>query len=248
MAATRTAPPRPAEKKGELPLNAKILVLDDEPEIADLVEVYLQSEGCSVKKCYTAAQALASVAEDPPDLAILDVMLPDRSGFEVCGEIRKEHAFPVIMLTARGEDMDKITGLTIGADDYLTKPFNPLELMARVKAQLRRYTRYNEQEKENPDLIEVNGLTIDRATHECWLYEKPLVLTPIEFDILYLLCENRGQVISAERLFEEVWGEKYLDRNNTVMVHIRRLREKMGEPSRNPRFIKTVWGVGYKIE
>ena len=152
------------------------------------------------------------------------------------------------MLTAKGNDMDKITGLTIGADDYITKPFNPLELMARVKAQLRRYTRYNESKAENRDVLDFNGLVINRSTHQCWLYDQELSLTPIEFDILWMLSENRGQVISAERLFETVWGEKYLDRNNTVMVHIRRLREKMGEPSRNPRFIKTVWGVGYKID
>ena len=155
-----------------------------------------------------------------------------------------------LMLTAKADDMDKITGLTIGADDYITKPFNPLELVARVKAQLRRYTRYNSaQERERAeDVIDFNGLVIDRGTHQCTLYEKELNLTPIEFDILWMLCANRGQVISAERLFETVWGEKYLDRNNTVMVHIRRLREKMGEPSRDPRFIKTVWGVGYKVD
>ena len=143
-----------------------------------------------------------------------------------------------------------MTVLTIGAGDYMSKPFNPLELMARVKAQLRRYTRYNEPDKavDSRDIIDFNGLVINRATHECSLYDQELNLTPIEFDILWMLCENRGQVISAERLFESVWGEKYLDRNNTVMVHIRRLREKMGEPSRNPRFIKTVWGVGYKID
>ena len=225
-----------------------ILVVDDEPEIADLVEVYLQSEGFRVYKCATGTQALAVVRSVPLDLAILDVMLPDISGFTLCGEIRKEHHFPVLMLTAKAEDMDKITGLTIGADDYMTKPFNPLELVARVKAQLRRYTRYNETDRSAGEVIDFNGLTINRSTHECWLYDEQLVLTPIEFDILWMLCENRGQVISAERLFEAVWKEKYLDRNNTVMVHIRRLREKMHEPSRNPRFIKTVWGVGYKID
>ena len=201
-------------------MDARILVVDDEPEIADLVEVYLKSEGCTVFKCGTGTEALAVVRTQALDLAILDVMLPDISGF------------------------------TIGADDYITKPFNPLVLMARVKAQLRRYTRYNEADKAGDcrDIIDFNGLVINRATHECTLYDRELGLTPIEFDILWMLCENRGQVISAERLFESVWGEKYLDRNNTVMVHIRRLREKMGEPSRNPRFIKTVWGVGYKID
>lgn len=229
-------------------MEANILVVDDEPEIADLVEVYLQSEGFRIYKCGTGTQALSVVREVPLDLAILDVMLPDISGFTLCSEIRREHHFPVLMLTAKVEDADKITGLTIGADDYLTKPFNPLELVARVKAQLRRYTRYNETEKNGGELIDFNGLVINRATHECLLYDEELVLTPIEFDILWMLCENRGQVISAEKLFETVWKEKYLDRNNTVMVHIRRLREKMHEPSRNPRFIKTVWGVGYKID
>ncbi len=231
-------------------MDAKILVVDDEPEIADLVEVYLRNEGCTVFKCATGGDALRCVRTEQPDLAILDVMLPDMDGFSLCAEIRSTHRFPVLLLTAKAGDMDKITGLTIGADDYVTKPFNPLELVARVKAQLRRSTRYNDAERGKPDrdVIDIGGLTVNRANHACWLFEKPIILTPIEFDILWMLCENRGQVISAERLFETVWGEKYLDRNNTVMVHIRRLREKMGEPSRNPRFIKTVWGVGYKIE
>ena len=229
-------------------MDARILVVDDEPEIAELVEVYLKSEGFVVFKCYNGTDALELLGRESIDLAILDVMLPDISGFVLCGEIRRKYNFPVVMLTAKVEDVDKITGLTIGADDYMTKPFNPLELVARVKAQLRRYTRYNEAERSSGEVIDFNGLIIDRSTHQCWLYDKELALTPLEFDILWMLCENRGQVISAERLFETVWGEKYLDRNNTVMVHIRRLREKMGEPSRNPRFIKTVWGVGYKID
>ena len=231
-------------------MDIHILVVDDEPEIADLVGVYLRSEGFTVHTCGTTKEALDTLAHQSVDLAILDVMLPDKSGFELCGELRREHRFPVLMLTAKSSDMDKITGLTIGADDYITKPFNPLELVARVKAQLRRYTRYNSTQEKAPagDVIDFNGLVIDRGTHQCTLYDKELNLTPIEFDILWMLCSNRGQVISAERLFETVWGEKYLDRNNTVMVHIRRLREKMGEPSRDPRFIKTVWGVGYKVD
>ena len=231
-------------------MDVHILVVDDEPEIADLVGVYLRSEGVTVHTCGTAQEALDTLAHQSVDLAILDVMLPDKSGFDLCGELRREHRFPVLMLTAKSSDMDKITGLTIGADDYITKPFNPLELVARVKAQLRRYTRYNSSQEKAPgsEVIDFNGLVIDRGTHQCTLYDKELSLTPIEFDILWMLCSNRGQVISAERLFESVWGEKYLDRNNTVMVHIRRLREKMGEPSRDPRFIKTVWGVGYKVD
>ena len=175
-------------------------------------------------------------------------MLPDISGMTLCAEIRQEHQFPILMLTAKTEDTDKITGLTVGADDYMTKPFSPLELVARVKAQLRRYTSYNSGDKEPEDELSINGLTINKMTHQCWLYDELMSLTPIEFDILWLLCANRGKVISAEELFETVWGEKYLDRNNTVMVHIRRLREKLGEPSGHPRFIKTVWGVGYKVE
>ncbi len=224
-----------------------ILVLDDEKEITELVELYLRNEGFQVRCFYTGEEALASVEQSPPDLAILDVMLPDMDGFSVCRELRKKYTFPILMLTARVEDMDKINGLAIGADDYITKPFNPLELTARVKAQLRRYTRYNEASA--PELsIDVGNLSISKETHECMLNGKRISLTPIEFDILWLLCENRGKVISAEELFEKVWGDKFLDCNNTVMVHIRRLREKLHEPPRNPRIIKTVWGVGYKIE
>jgi len=229
-------------------MEANILVVDDEPEIADLVSVYLRGEGFQVFPCGTGTQALETVRKEHIDLAVLDIMLPDISGVTLCAEIRREHQFPILMLTAKTEDADKITGLTVGADDYMTKPFSPLELVARVKAQLRRYTSYNGGEKGAEDALNINGLTINRTTHQCWLYDQPLSLTPIEFDILWLLCANRGKVISAEELFETVWGEKYLDRNNTVMVHIRRLREKLGEPSGHPRFIKTVWGVGYKVE
>ena len=221
--------------------------MDDEKEITELVELYLRNEGFQVRCFYTGEEALASVEQSPPDLAILDVMLPDMDGFSVCRELRKKYTFPILMLTARVEDMDKINGLAIGADDYITKPFNPLELTARVKAQLRRYTRYNEASA--PELsMDVGNLSISKETHECTLNGKRVNLTPIEFDILWLLCENRGKVISAEELFEKVWGDKFLDCNNTVMVHIRRLREKLHEPPRNPRIIKTVWGVGYKIE
>lgn len=230
-------------------MSAEILIVDDEVEIADLVELYLQNENYSVHKFYNAADALQCIETVPLDLAILDVMLPDMNGFDICRKIREKHMFPVIMLTAKTEDMDKITGLTIGADDYITKPFNPLELIARVKAQLRRFMRYNESgKKDDEDVLDFSGLVINRRTHECTLNEQPIQLTPTEFSILWILCENRGEVISSEQLFEAVWGEKYLSSNNTVMVHIRHLREKMHEPVGKPRFIKTVWGVGYKIE
>lgn len=224
-----------------------ILVLDDEMEIADLVELYLKNENFIVHKFYDPQLALACIEETDLDLAILDVMLPGTDGFSICRKIREKHNYPVIMLTAKVEDIDKIKGLTIGADDYITKPFNPLEMVARVKAQLRRYTKYNSS-KPDENIIDFAGLVINNDTHECSLYGQNLNLTPTEFSILWLLCENRGKVISSEEIFEKVWGEKYLDSNNTVMVHIRRLREKMKEPHRNPKFIKTVWGVGYKID
>jgi two-component system response regulator VanR len=228
----------------------KIIVVDDEQDIAGLVEAYLNNEGYEVLKFYNASDALEYLENNSVSLAVLDVMLPDMSGFNLCREIRKSYLFPIIMLTAKVEDMDKITGLTLGADDYVTKPFNPLELVARVKTQLRRYTRYNSHgaAAEESSVYDFSGLYISRENHKCTLYGTDLMLTPIEFNILWYLCERRGKVVSSEELFEAVWGEKYLDNNNTVMAHIARLREKMSEPARKPKFIKTVWGVGYKIE
>lgn len=230
-------------------MEANILVVDDEPEIADLVSVYLRGEGFTVFPCGNGADALETLRKEKIDLAVLDVMLPDISGMTLCAEIRRTKQFPILMLTARTGDTDKITGLTVGADDYITKPFSPLELVARVKAQLRRYTSYNSAEREAEETLSVDGLFIDRSSHKCIYYDEAIVLTPIEFDILWVLCSNRGRVISAKELFEMVWGEKYLDRNNTVMVHIRRIREKLeGTGGDRPRIIKTVWGVGYKID
>lgn len=227
----------------------KILIVDDEREIADVIGLYLKNENFEVIKCYNGRDALAAVSEEKPDLAILDVMLPDIDGFTILQKIRETYTFPVIMLTAKTEYMDKINGLTLGADDYIEKPFNPLELIARVKAQLRRYTKYNDGGKPQEDIIDFGGLLMNRSTHECIFNERELTLTPIEFDILWILCENRGQVISSEQLFEQVWHEKYYKQsNNTVMVHIRHLREKMGGPMGKTEFIKTVWGVGYKVE
>lgn len=232
-------------------MGENILVVDDEKEIADLLEVYLKSDGYTVYKVYNGADALKCIEETDIDLAVLDIMLPDIDGFRICQKIRERFYFPVIMLTAKVEDGDKIMGLTIGADDYITKPFNPLEVVARVKTQLRRYMRYNHSVSKQPtehNEYDIRGLLINRDNHKCFLYEKELFLTPIEFSILWYLCEHQGTVISSEELFEAVWGEKYLDQNNTVMTHVGRLREKMNEPARNPRFIKTVWGVGYTIE
>ena len=227
----------------------RILVADDEREIADLVEVYLQNENCTVYKFYTAKDALRCIGEAELDLAILDVMLPDGSGFDICLKIRENHNYPVIMLTAKEEETDKITGLTLGADDYITKPFRPLEMVARVKAQLRRYKKYNAAPAQDEPVITHSGLVINVATHECFLDEKPLSLTPTEFSILRILCERKGSVVSSEQLFHQIWGDEYFSKsNNTVTVHIRHLREKLRDSVENPKYIKTIWGVGYKIE
>ncbi len=226
-----------------------ILIVDDEKEIADLVEVILKNEGYEVLKFYDSRLAAMELERNKEiDLAILDVMMPGIDGFSLCAKIREKYTYPVIMLTARVEDVDKITGLTIGADDYVTKPFNPLELLARVKAQLRRYKRYFTADRRMTEVFEGHGLYINKTEHAVTLFEEPVILTPTEFEILWLLCENAGRVVSSEKIFETVWKEDYLDSNNTVMVHIRRIREKLGEPARNPKIIKTVWGVGYKVE
>lgn len=229
---------------------ANILIVDDEQAIADLVEVYLKNENYHVFKFYNGQDALTCINNEKLDLAILDVMLPDIDGFSICRQIRDKHNFPVIMLTAKEEEIDKITGLTLGADDYITKPFRPLELIARVKAQLRRFTKYNPTDSnQEGHMMAFSGLVLDMHTHECTLNEKKLSLTPTEFSILWVLCKNRGRVVSSEELFHEVWGDKYFTNNsNTVMVHIRHLREKMHDSAEHPKYIKTVWGVGYIIE
>ena len=230
-------------------MSNKILVVDDETEIADLIEVYLKNENYTVFKFYTAQEALNCIETTPIDLAILDIMLPDIDGFTLCKKIREHHTYPIIMLTAKDAETDKITGLTLGADDYMTKPFMPLELVARVKAQLRRYKRYNSGKDEPEEVLIHSGLVLNIKTHECMLNEKPLSLTPTEFSILRILCQNKGTVVSAEELFHQIWGDEYFSKsNNTITVHVRHLREKMGDSFEHPKYIKTVWGCGYKIE
>lgn len=225
-----------------------ILVVDDEKEIADLIEIYLKNEGYNVYKNYSSVNILDDLEKLNIDLAILDVMMPDIDGFSLCSKIRENYNFPIIFETAKVEDIDKISGLTIGADDYITKPFQPLELVARVKAQLRRYTRYNKVEN-NQNVIDFRNIEINNDTHEFRLNSLLIDLTPIEFSILWILCKNRGNVVKTDDLFMEVWKEKYYEKdNNTVMVHIRHLREKMNDNPKNPKYIKTIWGVGYKIE
>lgn len=230
-------------------MKEKILIIDDEREIADLIELYLQNENYEVFKYYNGTDGLNSIQNNIFDLAILDIMLPDINGFQLCQKIRENYCYPVIMLTAKSEEIDKITGLTLGADDYITKPFLPLELVARVKAQLRRYKRYNQDTNQENDIIIHSGLVLNMKSHECTLNEKPLSLTPIEFSILRILCKQKGNVVSSEELFHQIWGDEYFSKNNnTITVHIRHLREKMGDSFEDPKYIKTVWGCGYKIE
>lgn len=229
----------------------KILIVDDEKEIADLIEIYLTNEGYDVLKAYSGLDALKLLERESIHLIILDIMMPDIDGLEVCRRIRKEKNIPILMLSAKSEDMDKILGLTTGADDYLTKPFNPLELLARVKSQLRRFIYLNPQrlnaDVEKEEII-ISGLAINKNTHTVTLFDQDINLTPIEFDILFLLANNPGKVFTVDEIFHKVWKEDYLESDNTVRVHIRKIREKIESDPKKPFFIKTVWGVGYKLE
>ncbi len=227
-----------------------ILVIDDDKEIAELVEIHLVSDGYQVFKAYNAMEGFDILQKENIKLVILDIMMPGIDGLSMCKKIRETSTVPIIMLSAKSADIDKIIGLSTGADDYVIKPFNPLELMARVKSQLRRFTKFNPNtyEDKNEKEITVTHLQINKETHVVMAYGKEVRLTPIEFDILYLLASNAGRVFSTDEIFERVWNEKMYEANNTVMVHIRRLREKIEMDSRNAEIIKTVWGVGYKIE
>ncbi|MDY3919414.1 MAG: VanR-ABDEGLN family response regulator transcription factor [Candidatus Limivivens sp.] len=230
---------------------SNILIVDDEQAITNLIEVYLKNENFTVYKFYNGKDALNCLETTPIDLAILDLMLPDIDGLTICRLIREKYTFPILMLTARDSETDQIIGLTMGADDYITKPFRPLELVARVKANLRRVNKYSRPtvREDSDSLIAVRGLLINTASHECMLNERKLALTPTEFQILLILCQNLGKVVSSEDLFLQVWKEKYYENAaNTVMVHIRHLRAKMKDPADHPKYIKTVWGVGYRID
>lgn len=234
-------------------MDTRILVVDDEKAITDLVGIYLRNEGYSVTLAYTGADAAREILAQEFDLAVLDIMLPDIDGFELLRTIRAGHTYPVIMLTARDSQSDKIEGLSLGADDYVVKPFRPLELVARVKAQLRRYTSYGSRseagEPEDGPIISFNGLEINRDARTVTVDERPVRCTPLEYAILLYLAEHRGHVVPVEELFRAVWDEEFMaGSNNTVMVHIRHLREKIGDDAQNPRFIKNIWGVGYTIE
>ncbi|EQB86980.1 Transcriptional regulatory protein SrrA [bioreactor metagenome] len=225
-----------------------ILVVDDEKEIRDLVGIYLANDNYKVLKAGNGVEALNLLNKEEVDLIILDVMMPTMDGIEACMKIREDKNMPIIMLSAKSEDMDKIMGLTTGADDYVTKPFNPLELLARVKSQLRRYKRLNTAIDKKEEIIEIEDLIINTNTHEVRVGDKEIKLTPREFEILYLLGKNKNIVFSIEKIYSMVWKEEFYESDNTVMVHIRKIREKIEDNPRKPRFIKTVWGVGYKIE
>lgn len=226
----------------------KILMVDDDKEIADLVEIHLKGEGYQVYKAYNGKEALEIFDAEEIDLAILDIMMPGMDGNEVCAKIRQTSTIPIIMLSAKDSESDKVSGLVNGADDYVTKPFNTSELIARVNSQLRRYHSFGGVESKTSDVVNIENLWMDKSLHEVKAYGNPVKLTTIEFDILFLMASHPNKVFSTDEIFERVWKEKSFEMSNTVMVHIRRLREKIESGSDKSKIIKTVWGVGYKIE
>lgn len=225
----------------------KILIVDDDTEIRKVMGIYLENEGYEILKAENGESALKLVAENEIDLILLDIMMPGMDGIETCMKIRETNVMPIIFLSAKSEDLDKVQGLASGADDYISKPFNAMELIARVKSQLRRYTRYSNVVKTPRNIIEIGNLTINTDTRQVLLGENETRLTPKEFDILELLASNKGMVFSIEKIYERVWGEDFFKSDNTVMVHITKIREKIEEDPKQPIYIKTIWGVGYKI-
>ncbi|KEO76082.1 response regulator transcription factor [Paenibacillus polymyxa] len=228
--------------------NGTILLVDDEPEIIKLMQIYLENEGYRLLMARDGLEALEQISRESIDVMVLDVMMPNMDGVEACMKIRETEHFPIIMLSAKGQDMDKITGLSVGADDYVTKPFSPLELVARIKSQLRRVRKYTHSSPVLEHEMILDELSINSATHEVTLAGESIKLTPREFAIVELLARNRGQVLSMEQIYEKVWKEQYLESNNTLMVHVRKIREKIEADPRKPKYLKTVWGIGYKME
>lgn len=225
----------------------KVLIVDDDVEIRKITGIYLDNEGFEVIKAENGEQALKLIDENEIDLVLLDIMMPGMDGIETCMKIRENNLMPIIFLSAKSEDLDKIQGLASGADDYITKPFNAMELIARVKSQLRRYTKYSTIQNADKNIIEIGNLTINTDTRQVFIGTTEVRLTPKEFDILELLARNKGIVFSIEKIYERVWGEEFYKSDNTVMVHITKIREKIEEEPKRPIYIKTVWGVGYKI-
>lgn len=225
----------------------KILIIDDDNDIRNLISVYLENEGMETFKAVDAFEGLELLKLIDVDLIVLDIMMPKMNGIQACLKIREEKSMPIIMLSAKSEDIDKIQGLTSGADDYLSKPFNPLELIARVKSQLRRSHKYNLEIKNNRKIIDIGELKINTDTRQVFVQGKETRLTPKEFDILELLAYNKGIVLSIQKIYEAVWKEDYFKSDSTVMVHITKIREKIEPDPKHPIYIKTIWGVGYKI-
>ncbi|MBE7900002.1 response regulator transcription factor [Paenibacillus polymyxa] len=228
--------------------NGTILLVDDEPEIIKLMQIYLENEGYRLLMARDGLEALEQVNREQIDVMVLDVMMPNMDGIEACMKIRETEHFPIIMLSAKGQDMDKITGLSVGADDYVTKPFSPLELVARIKSQLRRVRKYTHSSPILEHEMVLDELSINTVTHEVTLAGESVKLTPREFAIVELLARHRGQVLSMEQIYEKVWKEQYLESNKTLMVHVRKIREKIETDPRKPKYLKTVWGIGYKME
>lgn len=227
----------------------KILVCDDDKEIVEAIEIYLTQEGYEVLKAYDGEEAIQTLKKEHVDLLIMDVMMPRLDGIRATLKIREENSLPIIILSAKSEDADKILGLNIGADDYVTKPFNPLELVARAKSQLRRYTQLGSTvQDEKKEVYEVGGLSINDELKEVTADGESVRLTPIEYNILLLLVKNQGKVFSIDQIYENIWNEEAIGADNTVAVHIRHIREKIEINPKEPRYLKVVWGVGYKIE
>ena len=222
-----------------------VLVVDDEQDIADMIEICLSNDKYKVVKCNSAYEAIDALEKNDIDIALLDVMMPDMDGFELCAQIREKYDFPIVMLTAKNSELDQVKGLSIGADDYVGKPFRPMELLARVKAQLRRYHKYR---GSNSDIFTCEDLVLNTDSHECLVGGEEILLTPIEYSILEYLLKHKGKAVSNDELFKEVWQEAYYDRESSVItVHIRHLREKLNDTNGQQKYIKTVYGVGYKI-
>ena len=226
-----------------------VLIVDDDKDIRNMIKIYLKNENYNVFAAENGKEAIEISENNKIDLIILDIMMPKMNGTETCMKIREKHKMPIIFLTAKTEDQDKITGLSAGGDDYITKPFNPLELIARVKANIRRVRVFdNIPEQEDNNIINIEDLTIDKDNHQVFIEEKEVHLTKTEFEILRLLSENKGKVFSIEKIYNRVWKDEFFVTDNTVTVHIRKLREKLGDDYKNPKYIKTIWGVGYKVE
>lgn len=228
-------------------MKQKVLIVDDEKEIRDAIEIYLRGTDIEVFKAEDGIEALEILGKEEVQLIVLDVMMPKLDGIRTCLKIRETKNIPIIMLSAKTEDVDKILGLNVGADDYVTKPFNPLELVARIKSQLRRYLVLGDGEVSS-DEIKINGLEISKEKNKVVVDGEDVSLTPLEFKILLLLAENPGRVFSIKQIYESVWGEPFYKSENTVTVHIRRIREKIEINPKEPKYIKVVWGIGYKMD